>query len=52
MKKRLIVEVSERFHKDLRLRAFRKNTTIKCYVLSALIEYIKKEVDEQNKEIN
>lgn len=47
MKKRLIVEVSERFHGDLRLRALRKNITIKSYVLNAIIDYIRKEQDEQ-----
>lgn len=47
MKKRLIVEVSEKFHNDLRLRAFKQNATIKGYVLNALIDYIKKEMHEQ-----
>lgn len=52
MKKRLIVEVSDRFHRDLRLRAYDKNLTIKSYVLTALIEYMNKEKNEQKKDIN
>lgn len=48
MKKRLVIEVSDRFHEDLKKRAEKMRLTIRSYVITALIDYIKKEFDERN----
>lgn len=48
MKKRIIIEVSDRFHADVKRRALKEQTTIKSYILSVLIEHIKKETNERN----
>lgn len=41
MKKRIVVEVNERFHTDIKKRAALKGVTMKVYVLDALIQHIK-----------
>jgi hypothetical protein len=45
MKKRVIAEVSDRFHDDLKRRASRKNISMKDYIISALIDYMKREYE-------
>lgn len=42
-KKQLTVEVSERFHSDIKTLAIKKRTTVKQMVIEALVQYINKE---------
>jgi len=42
-KKQLIVEVSERFHADVKSLAIKKRTSLKQIVIEALVAYINKE---------
>lgn len=43
--KRIILEVSELFHADIKTRAAKERTTIKQYVIAALV----RQMSEQNK---
>lgn len=45
-KKMLAVEVSERFHGDVKTLAIKKRTTVKQLVIEALVQYINKERSE------
>jgi len=45
MKKRIVIEVSERFHKDIKQRSKYARMTVKAYVLNALIKHIKEEYE-------
>ncbi len=42
-KKQLIVEVSPRFHDDVKMLAIKKKTTVKQIVMEALVQYINRE---------
>lgn len=45
MKKRIVLEVSERFHEDIKKRSKNAHVTVKAYVLNALIKHIKEEYE-------
>lgn len=41
MKKRLVIEVSDRFHADIKKRAAFANVTMKSYMLQVLIDHLR-----------
>ena len=40
---RLVIEVSERFHSDIKQRAARESTTMKSYILNVLVDHLRRE---------
>lgn len=45
-KKQLIVEISPRFHTDVKVLALKKGMTVKQLVIEALVQYMNKERSE------
>ena len=41
LKKRIVVEVSSRFHADIKRRAALKKISMKTYILNVLIEHLR-----------
>lgn len=41
MKKRIVLEVSERFHADIKKRAALKKMSMKTYILTVIIDHIR-----------
>ena len=50
--RRLIVEVSDKFHHDLKKRALSSRMTMKSYILGILIEHIKKGKNDESGNIH
>ncbi len=43
--KRIVIEVSNEFHKEIKKRAADRNISIKKYFMRAILDFIKKEKD-------
>ena len=43
--KRIVIEVSDEFHKEIKKRAIDRNISIKKYFMRAILELIKREKD-------
>lgn len=50
MKKRIICEVSYRFHDDLKKRAHRNHVTMKTYIITILVEHLRREYETEANE--
>jgi hypothetical protein len=48
MKKRIVIEVSDRFHADIKKKSADRNMTVRSYVIISFIVYIIKEKNERN----